>query len=72
MMRTADGIRGQSGIPTYKSADNKLTLRFEIENNQPRIAVYNNDPGAKNIDYPRSILLTGIKQPYVPLHVMKS
>lgn len=70
MIRTADAIKGQGGIPNYKSLDEKISMRYEREGNGKEwITIYD---GRDNVNHDgKSILLTSTKQPYIPLHVMK-
>lgn len=72
MMRTADVIRGQNGVPTFKSTDGQLTMRLtKVEDGVNYIDILDYRAGQNSMDE-NSIKLTGIKQPYIPLHVMKS
>ncbi len=72
MMRTVDVIRGQNGVPVFKSVDGQLNMRLtKVEDGANYIDILDYRAGQNSMDE-NSIKLTGVKQPYIPLHVMKS
>jgi len=71
--RTLTTLRGQSGIPAYKSPDKKFEIWWEAGEKKIRAAL---DIGFENyykIDRKKKLLfIFAIKQSYVPLYVFKS
>ena len=73
MMRTADGMKGKNGIPTYISKDEKLKLTYEVTKKGERfISVYDNRETDDRLPDGKSVYIRSSKAPYIPLHVMKS
>jgi len=71
MMRTADAMKGQSGVPNFKSADGKLIMAVEKDEKGMDVVSVFDKGGAEYRENEKSIVLTAIKPSYIPLHVMK-
>jgi hypothetical protein len=72
MMRTADRMKGQAGIPKFKSADGKFIMSVEKDENNNQFVSILDTTGNNHKPGEKSIILTAKKQSYIPLNVMKA
>jgi len=72
MMRTADRLKGYSGVPKFKSADGNLEMTLEKDENGIDVVSISYKSLENFIKNDESVTLKTVKQSYTPLHVMKS
>jgi hypothetical protein len=70
MRRTTEFIKGQSGIPSFKSGDGKFTMRYAVDNEGKHLLKLSGSPDEIN-GVEGGLELRALKQPYVPINVMK-
>lgn len=68
VFRTIDKMKGQAGIPIYKSPDKNLRLAFRAEKD---IFTFDGRDGPVFNEKENKFVLTATKNTYTPLHVMK-
>lgn len=72
LLRTADGIKGQSGIPKFKN-DGLVAHSQKNDLGDDSIFLRETLKGNSEIDYEnKTVLIKTLKHPFIPLHVMKS
>jgi hypothetical protein len=70
MTRTTDFMKGQSGIPSFKSGDGKFSMRYGTDKSGKHLITLSGlADQIKGLD--NAIELNAIKQPYIPINVMK-
>jgi len=69
--RTSEFIKGKAGIPSFRSGDGKFTMRYSADKEGRHLLSLEGTAHEIN-GVPGGIEFRTVKQPYVPLQVMKS